>query len=71
MPMTGRPAAAASQIAVPSPDAWRLRDAWPKFPTPGTTTWSARRTWSGSVVSTAEWPPAPRARTTLFRLFTP
>ena len=69
--MTGRPRSAASRTAAPRPVASSVRDAWPKCPTPGISTWSARRTSSGSVVSLAEWPPAARPRTTLFRLFTP
>ncbi len=71
MPMTGRPAAATSRTASPSPVVVRLRDPWPKLPTPGTSTRSAVRTASGSVESVAVWPPASSARTTLFRLFTP
>ena len=49
MPITGRPARAASRTAGPRPVCRSVREPWPKLPTPGTSTRSARRTASGSV----------------------
>ena len=69
-----RPARAPPPRAPPSPSPRRARGC----ATPGRSgrrrasrTRSARRTSSGSAVSVASCPPAARARTTLFRLFTP
>ena len=48
--------AATSRTASPRPVLARFREPCPKLPTPGTSTRSARRTSSGSVVSVAWWP---------------